>query len=237
MPRNLITLTVLVATLAACTPVQDEVDVQQALQLAEQMRQGSVATNLDLVTLLSDQLAPLCEVRDLDQLIALAAGFGCSVLPGSERQVLDCNGFLLGEQPFDLRAELEYVGEDGAPAQPGEAASLRIEIEAFGAGVEISGVLTCTPDPTRGIVLSGSLATLFNNGRNVTSDLLDLAAQRVADVGGSMRLIFTAGRVDITVDQDGVDIASGSAAFVGRNALVALQVDGVFSQGEIALGQ
>ena len=40
MPRNLITLTVLVATLAACTPVQDEVDVQQALQLAEQVRQG-----------------------------------------------------------------------------------------------------------------------------------------------------------------------------------------------------
>lgn len=237
MPRNLITLTVLVATLAACTPVQEEVDVQQAAQLAEQLRQGCVATNLDLVALLSDQLAPLCEVRDLDHLIALAVGLGCSVLPGSERQVLDCDGFLLGEEPFDLRAELEYVDEDGAPAQPGEAASMRVHIEAFGAGVEISGMLTCTPDPARGLVLGGSLATLFDDGCNVTSDLLDLTAQRVADIGGSMRLIFMAGSVHITVDQDGTDIASGSAAFVGRNALVALQVDGVFSQGEIALGQ
>ena len=65
-----------------------------------------------------------------------------------------------------------------------------------------------------------------------------MTAQRVADIDETARLVFTSGSVDIEVhDSDDVIIASGSAALVGRTALIVLQVDGVFSQGEIALGQ
>ncbi len=237
MPHKLIILFVLVATLAACTPEETGVDVQQALQLAEQMRRGCVAENLELMTQLADRLAPLCEARDLDHLIALAAGLGCSFLPGNETYVIDCQGMGLGEVFVDLRAELEYFDEEEAPAGPGEAASLRFHIEATGLGVQINGTLVCTPDPERGLVLGGTLATLFDDGCNVTSDLLGLTALRVVDFADNPRLLFTSGSVDIFVDDAGVGIGSGSAALVGRKALVAIQVDGVFSQGEIALGQ
>ena len=234
MPRKFITLCLAVATLAACTPQDAGLDIDQALQLADEMRAGCVASNLDLMMGLADRAAPLCEASSLQNLVDLASSW-CTVTPGTERHILECEELQLGADVIDLHAELEYFGADGQTVvAPEDSVGLRVHVTATGLLAETTGILVCTPDPERGLVLSGHLITVFPDGCRVEADLNDLTALRIAD--GEAPLLITSGSVDISIDNWDEPVATGTAAIFGRNALVALEVDGIFSQGEIALG-
>ena len=65
-----------------------------------------------------------------------------------------------------------------------------------------------------------------------------MTGQTVADLPDlAAGVLFTSGDVDLGAETPEGQPVSGSAGLVGRTALVVLDVDGVISQGEIALGE
>lgn len=227
-------LILLLLGLAACSP-ENAVDTGQALLIAQEMREGCVADNLGLMLGLVEYLSPLSTVRDMDDLVDRTSVTGCTLIPG-ELILLECRGVVISDDVIDLHAELDYIAADGFPtSDPSQAVSLRITIDALGAGSHTEGMLVCTPDPALGLVLEGGISTYFDGGCLVTTELDGVTAQFIADLPGGGSLVFTSGSADLGVDDDGVPLASGTAALVGRSALVALEVSGVYSQGEIDL--
>jgi len=199
--------------------------------LAQQMREGCVGSNLTLLLGLADYLAPLSEVTDLMDLVAQAGRPGCSLVPGTPHQLV-CEIEIDGE-PMILAADIYYLGADGLPVNdPVDASSLWVILEAAGPRTLVEGQLFFTPDPARGLVLSGELSTVEVDGCAVLAAFEEVTARRVADLAGGGTLTFTSGRAEISVqDPD----ARGSAALVGRRAVVALEIDGTTSHGEIDL--
>jgi hypothetical protein len=235
MQRKPITLALILITATACTPQSGGAGLTQALEFADEMRQGCVAANLDVMLALADRFAPLCEARDLDELVALATDEFSSITLGDDQHHLECEGLPIGNDIVDLTAELEYLGANGEiGVAPEESVALRVRIAAVGLVTETFGEITCRPDPAEGLVLNGSIATTFLGGCRVSVDLIEVTAMRLAD--GPTGLVVTAGSIDITVDEEGVVVATGSAAIAGRTALIALEVDGFYSQGEILIG-
>ena len=201
------------------------------LLLAQEMREGCVGSNLTLLLGLADHLAPLSEVADLADLAARGTGPGCSLSPGTPSRLV-CEIEIDGE-PLVLSADLYYLGADGLPVGDlADATSLWVILEAAGPRTLLEGQLFCTPDPVRGLVLRGELSTVDAEGCAVLATFEEVTARRVADLPGGGTLVFTSGRAGIEVSYPA---ARGTAALIGRRALVALQIDGTTSQGEIDL--
>ncbi|MHC4958759.1 MAG: hypothetical protein ACYTGN_10325 [Planctomycetota bacterium] len=199
--------------------------------LAEEMREGCVAANLSHMLGIAERLAPLCEVRSVEELVA-RAGPDCQLhlaVPFN----MDCGDVLVADERMFVHASLLYVAANGElVGNPGDAAHMKLQFEAVGDDFTTEGLVECRSDPSAGLVLTGTVTTRFANGCEVVSDFGDVTAQRLADQDGE-HLVYTSGSVDIEVtDATG---AHGSAALIGRRAVVALDVSGTVTHGEVLL--
>jgi len=231
---------VMFTVLAACGGgnAGSAIDEFAALQLANETREGCVASNLDIMLGLVDRLAPLAEATDLDGLAAAAANSGCTLSTSGITHFILCRDIDVRGEIVTMAATLELLGADGFPvATPAEAASVHIIIETDGTESQSEGEFFCRVDLDEGIIIDGWLDTLFADGCQVETSLDGLIARIVADFPGiDSGIRFIGGSADLRVmDSFGEEFASGTAALVGRAALVALEVAGFFSHGEINL--
>ena len=233
-----------IVMLAACTGGTASIsgsgiNEAEALLLAEETREGCVRSNLAVMQGLIDRLAPLAEAPDLERLESLALRTGCAFERGLLEYSLFCSDIDVYGELVTMVATLELIGAAGLPvATPAEAEYLRIIVEAQGEGSLTEGVLTCRADPDQGVVIEGWLSTTFDDGCQVETTLDDVIGRIVADLPGiDSGVLFVGGAVDLDVyDVLGDAFASGRAALVGRAAVVALEIAGFFSHGEIDLG-
>jgi hypothetical protein len=210
----------LLALLAACQDGQG-VDPVGAALVAQEVREGCVAESLDLFQDLADRLAPLAYARSVDELVA----GGCESVPDAEGHRLAFHGVPVRGSIVDL--DLRVVLGNGGVA---------VDVLAVGPSSTTTGRLELTHDAELGIVVTGSLAATLADGHAVATDVGPVQGMLVADLPGlATGLVFTAGSVDVDVHLTGAPLARGSAALVGRVAVVALEVRGVHTHGEIAL--
>jgi len=112
-----------------------------------------------------------------------------------------------------------------------------VTIEALGS-CRTEGSLRLERDPDLGLSVSGTLRTEAPDGTVVEGTLDRVFVREVADLPGvGTGAIFTSGNVDLGVRAGEDLLATGTAALIGRRALVGLTVDGAFTEGEIVLGQ
>lgn len=218
MSRTALASALVSILLFACTQSgTTSIDTVQAVQIAQEMREGCVGASLDLLQNLADRLAPLAYASSPEELQALAAQAGCTVTPGVLTDYLLCEG--------DPTLEIQLSRLDGV---------LIAEITADTTDSHTEGVLEI--DPAAGVAMAGDLVTEYANGCTVLAFVDRVQGQLVADLPGTgTGLIFTGGSVALHVLEAGDPFASGTAALVGRRALVILEIAGIFAQGEIDL--
>jgi len=193
---------------------------------AEQLRDGCVADGLRLLRDLADRLAPLARVRDLEHLEATADRLDCSMRmrPG---------GFDLVCDPLGLVLSLEYQLDGTLSMDPGSSDQLRMIVSDLDPERNVSGELWIYRDVERGLVLNGGLRRWSESGCEAILEIDELVGQEFGDTTG---LIFTEGGIDLTIlTRDAIELASGSAALVGRDAFVVLNFDGLSLLDEILL--
>ncbi len=99
-------------------------------------------------------------------------------------------------------------------------------------------LLRLVDDPELGVSVTGTLRTESPDGTVVEGTLERVFLRAVADLpGGGAGALFTSGNVDLLAYAGEDLVASGTAALFGRRALVALSVNGAFTEGELALGR
>lgn len=232
-----------IATLAACTGGTASIsgsgiNESEALLLAEETREGCVRSNLDVMQGLVDRLAPLAEATDVERLEALALRAGCTFVRGDREFTILCSDLDVRSDLVTMVATLELIDASGFPVDaPDRAEYVRVIVEALGTDSISEGVLTCRADPDRGLVVDGWISTQFDDGCSVETTLDEVLGRIVADLPGlDGGVLFTGGAADLRVlDVLGDAIASGRAALVGRAAVVALEVAGFYSHGELDL--
>lgn len=227
---------IVLAFLAGCQDGGGGVDTLQAAMVAAEVREGCVAECLDLFQDLADRLAPLAYVTGSGDLAAAAAAAGCGYAPEGPGHRLFCGGVQVRGGLVDLDLRLVYESLGVEVPDPGLADGLVVDVLAVGPFATTTGRLEFARDPVAGLVVKGTLAATRADGRTVTAGVGRVEGQLVADLPGlATGLVFTAGSVDVDVRAGDAPLASGTAALVGRVAVVALEVRGVHSQGEIAL--
>mgnify|MGYP006908256300 CR=1 FL=1 len=239
MKRTAALLPVLLALVACNNGGGTRTDLGAALLTADEVREGCVASTLDLIQDVADRLAPLAGARTQDAFLAIAAEAGCAVAldAAGGGSTLFCPDVVVRGEPTTLRAQVEFLRGD-EPADIATADRMRAFVEAEGLTFSASGTLTFRPDVEQGLVVDGGLDGLFLDGCALSGVLDRVTARTVADAAGSgFAALFTAGNIDFGVDVPGGAFARATAALAGRTALVALELAGVFSQSEIALGQ
>jgi hypothetical protein len=193
---------------------------------AEQLRDSCVVDGLRLLRDLADRLAPLARVRDLEHLEATASLMDCSMQmrPG---------GFDLLCEPLGLVLSLEYHLEGTLSMDPGSSDELRMIVSDLDPQRDVSGELWIHRDVERGLVLSGGLRRWSGDGCEAVLEIDDLVGQELGDATG---LIFTEGGIDLFIrTRDAIELATGSAALVGRDAFVVLNFDGLTLLDQIQL--
>jgi len=209
-------------------------DASAALLTAEEVREGCVASTLDVMGDVVDRIAPAAGVADLTDLIGLAAESGCNLVPGELEHLLACPDLTVRGETVALTARLTYTANGIAVADLAEADGLEVEVDARGVTFETTGFLTLRRDGA--LRIEGELVTTTLDGCEVAGTLDRVTALTLADApGAAFRALFTSGNVDLGVTIPGGQTVTGTAALIGRNAIVALEVSGVFSQAEITL--
>jgi hypothetical protein len=235
-----IALVALVSFLPACGGgASVSPDIQSALQTGEHLRESCVASALDLLQNVADMVSLAATARDLDALAAAADAAACSLWgPDEGSYTFFCAGLPVRGEPVDVLIELTYLDDLGFPTDDlSAAASVLLRIEAEGGLFQGGGVIHIAPDAELGLVFDGSIGTVYYDGCSATADLL-VTGQTVADLPDlAAGVLFTSGDVDLGAETPEGRPVSGSAGLVGRTAVVVLEVDGVISQGEIALGE
>jgi hypothetical protein len=161
---------------------------------AEELREGSIGTTLDVLLGAIDLLA----------------------MDGR------ADAYVRGE-PVALVAT---VGEDGV-----------VTIEAIGI-CRTEATLRLVDDPELGVSVTGTLVTESPDGTVVEGTLERVFVRAAADLPGVGRgVLFTSGNVDLEARAGEDVVATGTAALFGRRALVALSVNGAFTEGELSLGR
>ena len=193
---------------------------------AEALREGCVASTLDVLLGAVDLCAPVASAEDAQDLVAAFAA--CAVVAGTA-----------GSDVFVACADTRVRGEPATLLVTVEldADVLRVSLESAGT-YRTEAALDLTRDPADGILVSGTIHTESPDGFYVEGTLDRVQARMVADLPGlETAAVFTSGNVDLGVREGPDIVATGTAALYGRNALVALQVGGASSHGEITLGQ
>jgi len=182
-----------------------------SLAQAEAVRDGCVADGLVLLRELSDRLAPLARAASPEEREATAISLGC--VKEGDRYLCEPLGVWLS-----LFGDVLTV-EDTDPLRG------------------VAGELRLRNDPARGLVFTGHLHIASESGCSALLELDELVALEAFGMpDGSLGLFFSAGAVDVTVAApDDALFATGTAAFTGRSALVALNFDGRRLLDELAL--
>jgi len=230
----------LALALTACSDGGTPLSKSRELLLqASELREGCVALSLDLLLRTIDRTAPMAEALRTDHFAGLAGGGDCDLTiaagKGTEHEMLcywpDSDG---GAVTLDLR--LTYLDEFGAPVpEPVAGGSLRVDFDARGSVVEALGELSIQADPGRGLVIRGSIECLVGGTCLVTGQLDEIVTALVADAPLDTGVLIHTGNLDLEIDRGNDDLHYGSAALVGRTALVAIAVNGYYSQGVIDL--
>jgi hypothetical protein len=214
--------------LAACaggtTP-----DLTAARLTADEVREGCVASTLDVMQGVLDLFAPAAAIDSLDGLAALAQEAGCNLIidAAGTTHTVSCPGVMVRGEPVALMAAVTFH----------EGGRLTVTVQTEGGLYTTEADLELRVDPERGVVVDGSLRSEAPDGCLVQGTLDNVAVRTIADLPGvGFGALFTSGSVELDVSQPGLDRMTGTAALAGRSALVALEVGGVFTQGEITLG-
>jgi hypothetical protein len=112
-----------------------------------------------------------------------------------------------------------------------------VDVEAVGSR-RTDASLRLLDDPDLGLGVLGTITTESPDGTVVEATLERVYVRTVADLPGvGTGAVFSSGNVDFQVRAGGDVVATGTAALVGRRAVVALRIDGTSSQGELGLGR
>ncbi len=136
----------------------------------------------------------------------------------------------------------------GAPADAyvrGEPVTILATVGPDGfATVEVLGLcrteatLRLAEEPDLGVSVTGTIVTESPDGTVIEGTLERVFFRTVADLpGGGAGALFTSGNVDLRAYAGEDVVATGTAALIGRRALVALSVNGAFTEGELILGR
>lgn len=225
--------------LPACGGGAVSPDIQSALQTGERLRESCVASALDLLQNVADMVSLAVTARDIDALAAAADTAACTMYgPDEGSYTFFCADLPVRGEPVDVLIELTYLDDLGFPTdQLADATSVLVRIEAEGGLFQGGGLIHISPDPDLGLVFDGTIGTTYYDGCSATADL-QVTGQTVADLPDlAAGVLFTSGDVDLGAETPEGQEVSGSAGLVGRTAVIALDVDGVISQGEIVLGE
>ncbi|MHC4549475.1 MAG: hypothetical protein ACYTEZ_11940 [Planctomycetota bacterium] len=225
--------------LAACSGGAT-LDLTSARLTAAEAREGCVASTLDVMQGVVDLFAPLTTADSLDDVVALAQDAGCALVvdaTGTDH-TLSCPGVTVRGESVPLLATLTFLAGDTPVADPADADRLVAFVETLGGLYRTEADLELRLDPLRGVVVDGFLWSESPDGCSVEGTLDNVAARPVADLPGvGIGVLFTSGNVELGVILPDRPPLTGTAALAGRRALVALEVDGIFSHGEIELGR
>ncbi len=227
MLRRLASLALLSISLVACAPSHSlTVTPSDAFLLAQQAQQGCLGTTLELFLELADRLAPLATARDLATLEARALDAGCVFTPGSPA-LLFCPALPLRGESLVLLVQVDYLSAGFPVADPSLADGLRLRLEGEGGPLQCEGLLEIVRDSERGFVVDGEFSALTRDGCTVAASAREVAGRLVADLpGGGSGFVFGQGEVEIEVRGLGGAEIGATAALVGREAFVAISVDG-----------
>lgn len=214
--------------LAACSGGRAP-DLVAARLTADEVREGCVASTLDVMQGALDLFAPAANVDDPDALALLVQEAGCTLIldASGTTYTVSCPGVIVRGEPVALTASVTLAGDgrlavtvltDGGPY------ATEVDLELF-------------VDAERGVVVDGFLRSETLEGYVVQGTLDNVAVRTIADLPGvGFGALFTSGSVELAVSRPGLVKMTGTAALAGRSALVALEVGGVFTQGEVSLG-
>jgi len=210
-----------------------------ALQVADQMRQHCIASSLDVLQIVAGYVGPAVGARDVDDVEDAAIAARCTFfgpIEGAYNWV--CPARIVRGETVLIQLRLEYLVDGFPSADPAGAEELRVIVEAGGGFLEAEGIVHFRNVPGLGLVMNGDLGVFYHDGCRLDLELDDVTGQAVADLpGGPFAVLFTSGEADIDAQTPTGQPVTGTAGFAGRQALVALEVFGVSSHGEITLGQ
>jgi hypothetical protein len=110
-----------------------------------------------------------------------------------------------------------------------------VAVEAVGSR-RTEASLRLESDPERGLSVTGTIATESPDGTVVEGTLERVFVRMVADLPGvGTGAVFAEGNVNLEVRADGDLVATGTAALIGRRALVSLTVSGTRTSAELHL--
>ncbi|MHC4493232.1 MAG: hypothetical protein ACYTDU_16595 [Planctomycetota bacterium] len=204
-------------------------DVSAALLTADEVREGCVASTLDVMQGVLDLFAPATAVDSPDGLAALAQEAGCTLIvdAAGTTHTVSCPGVMVRGESVALTASVTFLAVE----------RLVVSVQTEGGFFTTEADLELSVDPERGIVVDGFLRSESPDGCVVEGTLSNVAVRTIADLPGvGFGALFTSGSVELDVTHPGLDRMTGTAALAGRSALVALEVAGIFSHGEISLG-
>lgn len=212
--------------------------VVDPLRTTEEMRESCVAMTLDLVQRALDLAGPAVGLGRVDQLANLAAEAGCGLVAlDATTYLLVCENVFVRGDVVSIRLDLTYTRNGVPVVSPADSDAMFLRIDIAGADVAVTGALTLVDDPDLGLTFEGALTSSSFGGCRVEAALDTVTAFPVADLPAVPRgVVFTSGRIDLDVWTPDDVALTGSAALVGRSAHVNLGLDGVFSQGQVALG-
>ncbi|MHC4136074.1 MAG: hypothetical protein ACYS0K_13925 [Planctomycetota bacterium] len=204
-------------------------DVSAALLTADEVREGCVASTLDVMQGVLDLFAPATAVDSPDGLAALAQEAGCTLIvdAAGTTHTVSCPGVMVRGESVALTASVTFLAVE----------RLVVSVQTEGGFFATEADLELSVDLERGIVVDGFLRSESPDGCVVEGTLSSVAVRTIADLPGvGFGALFTSGSVELDVTHPGLDRMTGTAALAGRSALVALEVAGIFSHGEISLG-
>ena len=214
--------------LAACAGGTSP-DLSAAQLTADEVREGCVASTLDVMQGVLDLFAPAAALDSVDGLAVLAQEAGCTLIldAAGNTHTVSCPGVMVRGEPVALMASVTFLA----------GRRLVVFVRTEGGFLTTEADLELRVDPERGIVVDGFLRSESPDGCVVEGTLSNVAVRTIADLPGvGFGALFTSGSVELDVTHPGLGRMTGTAALAGRSALVALEVGGIFSQGEISLG-
>ena len=106
---------------------------------------------------------------------------------------------------------------------------------ARGDDLEATGELVLRPEADHGLEIRGEFECLLGGTCLVKCEVNEIVGALVADAPTGTIVLIHTGNLGLEIDRGHGDWRYGSAAMVGRTAIVAIAVNGYFSQGEIDL--
>ena len=165
----------------------------------------------------------------VDGLAVLAQEAGCTLIldAAGNTHTVSCQGVMVRGESVALMASVTFLA----------GGRLVVFVQTDGGFLATEADLELRVDPERGIVVDGFLRSESPDGCVVEGTLENVAVRTIADLPGvGFGALFTSGSVELDITQPGLDRMTGTAALAGRSALVALELGGIFWQGELSLG-